>query len=187
MHVKATPFVHYPCASRFFYCFGARICFCGAHRSRGLSFRCRLAFVLWLRSPLGFLLMASKRAQFALCPFVARFAFCLSVCALSFRRSVSCFACCPAASRVCYCSLWLRSPLGVLVMAWKRAPFALCPFAAPFPFSACPFAHCLSAARSLALLIVPPPPECAIVRLKAFGFFSMLASSLRLRIVFADL
>ena len=128
MYVKATPFVHYPCASRFFYCFGARICFCGAHRSRGLSFRCRLAFVLWLRSPLGFLLMASK-----------------------------------------------------------RAPFALCPFAARFPFSACPFAHCLSAARSLALLIVPPPPEFANVFLKAFGFFSMLASSLRLRIVFADL
>ena len=123
MHVKATPFVHYPCASRFFYCFGARICFCGAHRSRGLSFRCRLAFVFWLGSPLGFLLMASKRTPFALCPFAARFAFCLSVCALSFRRSVSCFACCPAASRVCYCSLWLRSRLVFLL--WLRSALRL--------------------------------------------------------------
>ena len=164
MHVKATPFVHYPCASRFFYCFGARICFCGAHRSRGLSFRCRLAFVLWLRSPLGFLLMASKRAPFTLCPFAARFAFCLSVCALSFRRSVSCFACCPAASRVCYCSpegVWFFyyapkvaasahrpcRPVGFFIIRVKATPFLHYPSAFGF----------FIVLLALALLIVSPP------------------------------
>ena len=114
--MNSTPSVHYPCGSRSSYCFGARFCFCGAHRSRGLLFRWRLAFVLWLRSPLGFFLKASKHAPFALCPFAARFAFCLSVCALSFRCSVSCFACCPAASRV-----WCLPSLLFLHVASKPA------------------------------------------------------------------
>ena len=67
------------------------------------------------------------------------------------------------------------------------ASFAHSPFGARFSFCAGPFAHCPSAARCLALLVVPPPPEFAIVPVKAFGFFSMLGSSLRLRIVLADL
>ena len=117
---KAAPFAH--CL------FGARICFCSPRRSRGLTFRCRLVFVLCL-----------------------------------------------------------RSPLGVLFMASKLAPFAHCPFAARFPYCAGPFAHCPFAARFLALLVVPPPPEFAIVPPKAFGFLIILRRSLRLRIVLADL
>ena len=55
--------------------------------------------------------------------------------------------------------LWLRSAL--------RLRFVLSPLGL---HSACPFAHCPSAARFLALLVVPPPPEFAIVPVKAFGF-----------------
>ena len=137
--------------ARVVYCFaGAWLLYCG--------FEARLVFFLRLRSTLRLRFVLSPLGLHSVCPFahcpsVARF---LALLVVPLPPEFG-------ASRVCYSCMWLRSLLGVLLMPSKRAPLALCFFVVRFPFSACPFAHCLSAARSLALLIVLPPP--------AFGNF----------------
>ena len=98
-----------------------------------------------------------------------------SVCALSFRRS-DLFLC---SSSLAWFIVSL--PLGFCIVSWKLAwcscyglmlaSFAHSPFGARFSFCVGPFAHCPSAARCLALLVVPPPPEFAIVPSKAFVFY----------------